>query len=283
MKEFTIENAAIEQCMNHKNLSIAHLYNSKQDSDMHVHDCYEIHYFVSGGKHMLIDQNFYTVNSGDIFFINPYEGHALTLQSHQISEQIIFYIHPDFLKALSSPLTDLSAPFLEKKKNHRISLSIEQRTRFLQGLQKMTASYCFAADIYEKAAFLELMAMLCDQFISSKKQNESTIKPDNQVPDILNFINDHIKEPLSIDSLAEHFYLSESYICRLFKNVTGTTINKYITIRRITIAKKLLADDYSVTEACEQCGFTDYSNFFKAFTKAVKISPKKYAQTFSAD
>ena len=59
--------------------------------------------------------------------------------------------------------------------------------------------------------------------------------------------------------------------------VLSTTINKYITARRISIAKAVLNENGNVMEAFERSGFTDYSNFFKAFTKAVGISPKKYA------
>ena len=99
-----------------------------------------------------------------------------------------------------------------------------------------------------------------------------------QVDDILAYINLNITSPITIEQLAGEFFLSESYICRIFKSATGTTINKYISARRISIAKALLSDGISVTEAYEKSGFSDYSNFFKAFTKAVGISPKKYAQ-----
>ena len=98
---------------------------------------------------------------------------------------------------------------------------------------------------------------------------------------ILSYINQHIAEDLSIERLARHFYISTSYLCRIFKSETGTTINKYITAKRITLAKSYLSEGYSVTDACIRCGFGDYSNFLKSFTKAVGISPKKYAQ-FSA-
>ena len=99
-----------------------------------------------------------------------------------------------------------------------------------------------------------------------------------QVDDILSYINQNINFPITIEQLSGEFFLSESYICRIFKAATGTTINKYICARRISIAKSLLSEGRSVTEAYEKSGFTDYSNFFKAFTKAVGISPKKYAQ-----
>ena len=83
---------------------------------------------------------------------------------------------------------------------------------------------------------------------------------------------------ISQEQLAEHFYLSESYICRIFKAATSTTINKYIVAQRISLAKSLLTEGHSVAETCDKCGFRDYSNFLKTFTKVVGISPKKYAQ-----
>ena len=90
-------------------------------------------------------------------------------------------------------------------------------------------------------------------------------------------MNLNLTEELTIGKLASHFYLSSSYLCRIFKDETGTTINRYITAKRITRAKELLSEGYSVTETCGMCGFQDYSNFLKAFTKAVGISQKKYA------
>lgn len=95
--------------------------------------------------------------------------------------------------------------------------------------------------------------------------------------DILTYINQNISDPITMEQLAKEFFLSESYICRIFKSATGTTIGKYITARRISIAKAHLNEGMSVSEAFEKSGFTDYSNFFKAFTKAVGVSPKKYA------
>ena len=88
-------------------------------------------------------------------------------------------------------------------------------------------------------------------------------------------------ENLTLEELSAHFFLSSSYLCRIFKATTGTTINKYITAKRITLSKSLLDQGCSVLEACEACGFNDYSNYLRAFTKAVGISPKKYAQFHS--
>lgn len=62
------------------------------------------------------------------------------------------------------------------------------------------------------------------------------------------------------------------------QNYTGTTINKYVTARRISIAKALLAEGKNVSEVYGSVGFNDYSSFLKAFVKLVGVSPKKYAK-----
>ena len=137
-------------------------------------------------------------------------------------------------------------------------------------------------DIIEKSAFMELMVMLNGLHAKAEQQDstefESGFQYNEQVTQILEYLNANLCSPITIESLAREFYLSESYICRLFKSSTGMTINKYMTARRITMAKALLAAGENVKDVCDKCGFHDYSNFLKAFTKAVGISPKKYAK-----
>lgn len=248
--------------------------------DMHIHDCYELYYSISGGKQFLIDNRFYTIAPGDLFVINQYESHKLTQIDSGIHERIVVSIYPDFVKKLSSIETDLNNCFANRpvRFQHRISLNKEQQNRFLYYINKITSAEGYAHDIVEQAAFMELLVMI--NTLSRTNETDAAVsayKYNHQVDDILAYINQNISQPITIEQLAEQFYLSESYICRIFKAATSTTINKYITARRISIAKALLNEGFSVNEAFEKSGFTDYSNFFKAFTKAVGVSPKKYA------
>jgi len=57
-------------------------------------------------------------------------------------------------------------------------------------------------------------------------------------------------------------------------------ISKRLTLvfALLLVASTLLAEGIGVSEVCDRCGFSDYSNFLKAFTKSVGISPKKYSQ-----
>lgn len=141
-------------------------------------------------------------------------------------------------------------------------------------------------DLLDQAIFLELMVFLNRAFAARCTDAAAPAPAPSsnyhaQVDAILSYINSHIGEPLTLAGLSAHFFMSTSYLCRIFKEATGTTINKYITAKRITLSKSLLDQGYSVSEACEVCGFNDYSNYLRAFTKAVGISPKKYAQFHS--
>ena len=79
MKEYSSCKSAIQSCIENKSFAVAHLYNDERPMDMHIHDCYEIYYSISGGKQFLIDNRFYDIQPGDIFFINQYESHYLSM------------------------------------------------------------------------------------------------------------------------------------------------------------------------------------------------------------
>lgn len=280
MEELTSCKIAIESCAQTKTFSIAHLYKEEKAMEMHIHDCCELYYSISGGKQFLIDNRFYSIAPGDLFIINQYESHKLTQIDNQLHERIVLPVHPDYVKQLSTEKTNLNYCFTNRDSRfqHKVSLNREQQKRFLYYINKIISARGFAHDIIEQAAFMELMVMI--NILSNTNAEavvENEYKYNHQVDDILLYINQSISQPLTVEQLAEHFFLSESYICRIFKQATGTTVGKYITARRISIAKAHLSTGASVNEAFEKSGFGDYSNFFKAFTKAVGVSPKKYA------
>lgn len=282
MKEFTSCKESINNCIESKYFSIAHLHSEEETMAIHIHDCYEIYYSISGGKQFLIDNKIYDINPGDLFVINQFESHYVSQISKMIHERIVISIHPEFLKSISTYKTDLSYCFTNRTENfcHRIQLDKKQQNRFIYFINKILSAEGFGSDMIEYSSFIELMTSLTKVFLDNKDSLLSHYKYNNQIQEIIHYINDNVLENITVKHLAEHFFLSESYICRIFKLSTGTTINKYITARRISIAKSMLSNGLSINDVCAQCGFNDYSNFLKSFKKAVGVSPKKYS-TFS--
>lgn len=196
--------------------------------NMHIHDSYELYYSISGGKQFLIDNRSYNINPGDIFFINQYESHHLTQIDKEIHERIVLSIYPDYLRKLCSPSTDIDNcfHFRERSFGHKLSLNPEEQQRFLYYIHKISSIKGYGEDLLEQAVFIELMVFLNKLFTNSCKDASSTETEtyNKQVDAILTYINQNIRDSLTIDDLSEHFFLSSSYICRIFKSTTGTTI-----------------------------------------------------------
>ena len=95
---------------------------------------------------------------------------------------------------------------------------------------------------------------------------------------IKDYIASHYQEEtLAIKDISQHVFLSSSYICTLFKNETGKTLNQYITDYRMEQAKRLLVDPRNrITDISAKVGYSDGSYFGKIFKKQVGMSPSEY-------
>jgi two-component system response regulator YesN len=88
-------------------------------------------------------------------------------------------------------------------------------------------------------------------------------------------------ESLSVKDIGEHVFLSSSYVCTLFKNETGKTLNQFLTEFRIEKAKSMLMDPrYKITDISSKVGYSDSNYFGKAFKKFVDLSPSEYRERF---
>ena len=159
---------SMRRCRETHSFAYAHLYNDEKAMDMHIHDCYEIYYSISGGKQFLIDNCFYDIKDGDIFMINDFESHYLTQIDQQKHERIILSIDPEYLERLSTDSTDLTRCFLfrDTKMPHRMRLTQEEQTRFVYYIHKLSSNGGFGEDILDQAVFLELMVFFNRAFES---------------------------------------------------------------------------------------------------------------------
>ena len=276
---------SLNYCLENKTFAIARLYNTEQTMDIHIHDCYEIYYSVSGGKQFLIDNCLYDIAPGDIFFINNYETHHLHSVEQEEHERIIIHIHPEYLRKLCTDSTDLDYCFSYRQQPgcNKCSLTQDEQKRLTYLIHKLESENQHGQDLLDYASFIKLMVFLSEIYlkqINAHIQPSKGIKPTANpdfLDDIISYINQNLTADLSTESLAKQFSLAQSYMCNAFKSRTGTSIKRYIVAQRITYAKSLLSSGHSTVDACEMSGFNDYSNFYRAFTKTVGISPGKYA------
>lgn len=96
-----------------------------------------------------------------------------------------------------------------------------------------------------------------------------------RVRDALSFINEEFNSDISLNEISEACNLSKYYLMRVFHRETGLTIKKYVILRRLYEAKRLMRSNIktTTTEICFESGFGDYSNFIKQFKKYFVCSP----------
>jgi AraC-like DNA-binding protein len=276
MIELYSDKKALEECIKNQNVVVAHLYNDSSDLYHQTHPCIEIYLSLTETREAVIGGKRYQMNPGDMILVPAGTGHQFMRQEDGVSERVVVYIHPEFLKGLEGWKSfNLNIRNLFKiGRDSKVSLNMPQQKSFLYlayQLGKMEDDNRFGV---ERAAILEFLiffeSILCTKGAEKEKYENQTIQK------ILRFIDANLTGELSIESIASKFFLNSNYLCRIFKKATGTTINRYISEKRIALARTYLAAGLQVEEVCLCCGYNDYSSFYRAFLKIVGISPREY-------
>lgn len=96
---------------------------------------------------------------------------------------------------------------------------------------------------------------------------------------VVNYINEHLEDDLSLSTLAEIGGFNASYLSRLFKQVQGESISAFILHKRMELAKKLLLDtDEKIQDITMRTGYITTQSFTRAFRNENGISPTEYRE-----
>jgi len=248
--------------------------------DFHLHNRFEIYFFISGSVNYLIEKKIYPLKPGDLLVMNSHEIHKPTFPKNELYERIVIHFEPSIAKFFSPPGFDLLHCFVNRPKGeqNKINLTssqIDKISTMLRNIEATEENTGSEAPILRLTYFIELLVYINRIFMSAKPSEELYGIPEKLVP-ILDYIDTNLESDLTLKALAEKFFIDGSYLSRLFKKSIGSNIHEYIIYKRISRAKKLLADGLSVTDACIRSGFNDYSNFLRMFKRTVGVSPGCY-------
>ena len=103
------------------------------------------------------------------------------------------------------------------------------------------------------------------------QQDETAVS--DLVDQVLHYIGRHITEELTLDGLAERFFVSKYHLSHTFTRDVGVSLHRYITLRRLLMARQLLGAGVAAGQVSAACGFSDYTSFYRAFKAEYGISP----------
>lgn len=122
-----------------------------------------------------------------------------------------------------------------------------------------------------------LMDALQAVFAPESAENGSTDHYTPEITQALSYIQSNYSRKISLTSVAEHVGLSSGYLCRIFKEETGVSINAYINNLRMTRAGELLKGKNSyIKEVAVSVGFEDQLYFSRLFKRYYGVTPSEY-------
>ena len=248
---------------------------------LHHHDFYEVYFFLSGNVQYNIETRSYLLTPGDVLLISPMELHQPMFGSEQREyERIVLWIDKQFLEGFSLPGQGFTNCFDTDSPNHTNLLRPEGVQRqFLTFLLEQLISESSSEQPYREICALSYLAqvlVLLNRLALQQRRENPVAVQDSTVYNILGYINEHYSENLTLDDLANKFFLSKYHLSREFQRLVGTSVHRYIVQKRLVMAKQMLSSGKPSSEVYQSCGFGDYSNFYRAFKAEYQISPKDY-------
>ncbi len=98
---------------------------------------------------------------------------------------------------------------------------------------------------------------------------------------ILQYIRMNLSEKITAKDIAHRFYISESYLGKLFRNRLDTSFYKFVMQTRLQLARQLMGENIPLEQICTKTGFCDYAALYRAVKNVFGITPQEYRKSIS--
>ena len=250
-------------------------------SRLHFHEFFELLLPLTSSGNIFVNDQVYPLQRGMLYLIGENTLHRTIVNGFH--SRYVLHIGRKALSELSTPQTD----FLQFTKNS-FSCSILDEGEF-NALQKSFQTLSgnendgtFGGDLKQTISLMELLLQM-GPILKLSNSGESVRNKDFlRIAPILDYIQENLTEPLTLDQISSKFFISKHYLCRIFKSATGFSVMEYIIHSRILRARQLLQKGVSVQQAGELSGFSDNSHFIRTFGSLTGTSPGRYAREYQS-
>lgn len=252
---------------------------TEREYHSHYHDFHKIIVFLSGKVTYHIEGKAYHLKPWDILLVNQGAIHKPEIDTTLPYERFILWIRSDL------PAQNLTTCFQKARERSfnliRLNSQVQERLKeVLSELESSLQGKAFCSDLLSDALFTQLMVYINRIFLEeSYILDQKSYTFDSQVESLVRYINHHLDKDLSIDHLAQKYFLSKYHMMRKFKEETGYTMHNYIVSKRLLLARSLISQGTPIMKAAQQSGFQDYTTFVRAYKKQFGASPTKSQRT----
>lgn len=243
----------------------------------HTHMYDEMVYVQEGEVAITIQGREYRVGSGSLVFLNPFDEHSTRLLG-DVYKRYTLLIPPTQLTAFHTDVRLLSVFRLRSPTFPYILSTGDQKARFdsyfalLLDTSRRGGAYLDARlDALVTLVLTDAQAIRPDMFPAP---NALSFLP---VQSILDELDRCFAEPFSLEALANQYHVSPGCLSKHFRMQVGMSPMQYITQRRLTHARLLLAQSHlNVADIALKCGYRDASNFARRFHRQYHMTPLQF-------
>jgi len=251
----------------------------------HFHDGYEIGLVLTNADVIFyVEDKSYSVTNGTLFILNENEMHRFDIPHGTLGERYNIHFPPHFIHSMIADYPEFTEFFTDRPEGfeHCVLLDDFQKQGMIQLFDKML--HCqkdMDSPNYQlriKVILLEILLAVNDIYY---KNNKTLVISNNKYKthlyNIMDFIKNHLSDDIRLDTLANNFFMSKSYINKIFNQTLKMTPHQYIIHCRILKSREYLKQGMTVNQVCEHIGYDDISNFIRTFKKLIGCTPKQYA------
>ena len=240
------------------------LERSSRTSHLHWHEAIEFVYVLDGSLHFSLNSHTFTAKKGDLVVVNSAIVHSFS--PLEDGADYYFLVADDKFFKTNGLYGD-----------NRIFNSIintEEASRLFNEIIRETEK----GDQYSNISTLSVLMSL---FIylnrhHSSGANEAPLSEQKKITMVRNalvYLQEHYKEKLTVEAIAEALHFSKSYLSHSFKEITHISLISYINLLRCQSARALMLEGAAVAEAAMESGFSELSYFTRVFKKTLGILP----------
>ncbi len=226
----------------------------------HSHLHVEIVLCIGGSHGYIVDGKTVKMHSGDIIAIAPGVPHRVLVDEGDY-ERYSVVIHPSIIP--KSALEEFRLSYLLKKASSedKIYRMLKKAERYATELPKE------AQAIIYPALALEIYYMMVRDGNSERRTSSELINR------ALAYIDEHCVEIKSVSEISDALYVSKSYFHALFRKHMNKTPHAYLNERRLHLARVRILSGERPTAVFRECGFDDYTSFYRSYKARYGISP----------
>ena len=247
-------------------LTIANAKDSSDFSVVHDHNFYELILFESGDADYVVEGRRYPLKKNDLIVTRPLTYHYIAMRSNVDYKRFLIGFQASILdQALLNSLPD----DIEVVNCPEHSIIHENFERLYYYSKTLT-----------KEQFLDLFPSLLKEILYNLVLSKSdVVHIPSEISPILSralaYINENLYSLKDLKEIAEHLFISTSYLFKLFKQQLRISPKQYVQLKRLHLAKSLLAHGKKPSAVYAECGFDSYIGFYKQYVKCFGHPPSQ--------